>query len=97
MADIISLIGDLEKRIDAVIEVNQELKQRNEALHSEKNALQKAISDQENILSSLTEKNKMLKLAKSLNDSDEQSTDIKLKINELVRELDKCIALLTGN
>lgn len=97
MADIISLIGDLEKRIDAVIEVNQELKQRNEALHSEKNALQKAISDQENKLSSLTEKNKMLKLAKSLNDSDEQSTDIKLKINELVRELDKCIALLTGN
>ncbi len=35
-----------------------------------------------------------LKLALTLNKNTEHRTDIKLKINELVREIDKCIALL---
>ena len=40
----------------------------------------------------LSEKNKVLKLAKSLSGKQGKSTDIKLKINELIREIDKCIA-----
>ena len=40
----------------------------------------------------LSEQYKVLKLAKSLSGEEVKSTDIKLKINELIREIDKCIA-----
>lgn len=43
----------------------------------------------------LDQKYKVLKLAKSLDgEKIEEGRDLKLKINEMVRELDKCIALL---
>jgi hypothetical protein len=36
----------------------------------------------------------MLKLAKTVAGSDEKTLDIKAKINDFVREIDKCIAIL---
>ena len=38
--------------------------------------------------------NKVIKIANSLSDSDDSTLGVKLKINELVREIDKCIAYL---
>jgi len=42
----------------------------------------------------LNDKYKVLKMAKSLEGSSNENKDVKLKINEMVREIDKCIALL---
>lgn len=39
---------------------------------------------------------KIVKLAKSLDDSGEGKTELKLKINDLVREIDKALAMLTA-
>jgi hypothetical protein len=36
----------------------------------------------------------MVKLAKSIEGSGEDTSKLKLKINEVVREVDKCIAML---
>ena len=48
-------------------------------------------------IESLKEENEKLKVAGALVGEEKESTkDVKLKINELVREIDKCIALLNG-
>lgn len=44
---------------------------------------------------SLQETNKMLKLAKVLKPEGSDRKEIKLKINELVREIDRCIDILS--
>jgi len=42
----------------------------------------------------LDEKLRVLKLAKSIEGTSEKTLDIKQKINEFVREIDKCVVLL---
>ena len=44
----------------------------------------------------LEERLKLVKLAKSLDESGEGKTELKLKINDLVREIDKALAMLTS-
>ena len=58
--------------------------------------LEKKISDQQIEITQLVAKNKVLKLARSLSgdQASDAGTDVKLKINELVREVDKCIGML---
>ena len=48
-----------------------------------------------NEISTLNDKIKMLKLAKNIEGSgEEKNKDLKLMINEMVREIDKCVALI---
>ena len=65
-------------------------------LKEENGFLRKNMIQEKNKIKELEEKYKVVKLAKSLNQENDKSTDIKLKINELVREIDKCIALLNN-
>ncbi|MFZ9847090.1 MAG: hypothetical protein ACO3EE_02925 [Flavobacteriales bacterium] len=65
------------------------LKEENEALRDElKQSNKKKLE--------LEEKVKILSLAKSLSNDEIGKNELKLKINELVREIDKCIALTNG-
>lgn len=72
-------------------EISHALGQLNEKYHS----LSQIIENQKNEIISLEERNKKIKLATELKVSDEENSDLKLKINELVREIDRCIALLS--
>lgn len=67
-----------------------------EQLQQEVVRLNGLVAEKEAEINGLSEKNKIVKLAKSLAgaDSGEKSTELKLKINELLREVDKCMALL---
>jgi hypothetical protein len=49
---------------------------------------------QKNTLSELTEQNKLIKLAKNLTPEDSDTEEMKNKVNELIREIDRCIDLL---
>ncbi len=65
------------------------IKEENEALRDElKQSTKKKLE--------LEEKIKVLSLAKSLSNDEIGKNELKLKINELVREIDKCIALTNG-
>ena len=78
----------LQKNVDLKKEENEILNEKIDSLKNEKDDLQALINQ-------LKEQIKMLKLAKQI-DGDEvkESKDVKLMINEMVREIDKCIALL---
>ncbi len=56
--------------------------------------LNNTIEMQKNMLSELKEENKLIKLAKNLSPSDSDDQDLKNKINELVKDIDRCIDLL---
>lgn len=72
-----------------------ELKKENEILN-QKNIDLKEINNQlEKKSSKIIEENTKLKLAHSLSGNSKTNSETKLKINELVREIDNCIKLLT--
>lgn len=68
---------------------NAVLKRRNEEL-------ERLVSEQKNALSELEEQNKVVKIAKAVTDDDEDRKEQRKRLNELVREVDKCIALLNN-
>ena len=73
---------------------NNQLRVQNENLSQQINELQKTIELQKNALYELKEENKMIKLAKEMSSTNTDVHDLKIKINELVRDIDKCIDLL---
>jgi hypothetical protein len=57
--------------------------------------LNETIDEQKNLIKELEEKISIIKLAKATGSEDgEKNTEVKLKINEMVREIDKCLSLL---
>ena len=95
----------MEKEISALNEIRSFIKSLKEKLNSktqENNKLNEDIlSAGEEIthlktkISDLNENVKMLKLASQIDGNEVGSTkDVKLMINEMVREIDKCIALI---
>ncbi len=52
------------------------------------------IEIQKNTLNELKEQNKLIKLAKEMSPDKNNNHDLKIKINEIVRDIDRCIDLL---
>ncbi len=49
---------------------------------------------QKNTINELTEQNKLIKLAKEMSSEKGDTHELKIKINELIRDIDRCIDLL---
>ncbi len=88
-----TLIAGIEYKVRKLIGQTGILQEENKQLSNEVKLLKSEIEMLEARVSELQEKQKTLKLAKSLN-KEEKRTEVKLKINELVREIDHCIGLL---
>jgi hypothetical protein len=74
--------------------LHQKMKADGELLKEEKERLSEQISLLSISNQDLTKKVEDLKFAKSLAGANEDSHEAKIKINRLVREIDKCISLL---
>lgn len=70
-----------------------ELKQENEHLKTQLADALQQMHRKDGQINDLEEKQKLITLAKSLPEG-ESRKDVKLKINDMVREIDKCISLL---
>jgi len=77
-----------------VVRENGSLKTENLALAQELEELKKTIALQKNALAELKDENKLIKLAKEMSMSGSDVHDLKIKINELVKDIDRCIDLL---
>lgn len=88
------LLREFKDKLDQMIGLHQKMKAESQLLREEKQRL----DEQLNILTisnqDLTRKVEGLKFAKSLAGANEDSHEAKIKINRLVREIDKCISLL---
>lgn len=87
---VLSIKGKLEK-IDKRFE---KLKQQNEELQRGSSDLQRLLDDEKRKTQSLQNEYNRLKLAKTLVSTSGDKAEMKFRVNELVREIDKCIALL---
>ena len=85
-------VGSIQEKVGKIIRLHEDVKSQNYKLQQEKEDLAKMLEERKRELESLQEKNKTIKLAKSLLNTNEDSHEVKLKINEMVREIDKCIA-----
>jgi hypothetical protein len=77
-----------------LIELCNALQEENDLLLQENQSVKAALTSSKNKNTDLEEKLRVLKLAKSIEGTSEKSLDIKQKINDFVREIDKCVVLL---
>lgn len=84
----------IRESVEAISLENKQLRGNNENFTQQIAELQKTIELQKNALYELKEENKMIKLAKEMSSTNTDVHDVKIKINELVRDIDKCIDLL---
>jgi len=89
--DMISL---LEERIKQVIQVAEGLRINNKQLKQQVDELSELLLVKNQEMEVLESKFQSLKLAKTLTSSAEDVKNVKLQVNRMVREIDKCIALL---
>ncbi len=82
-----SKVRSLKDRMQEQTEENSRLKQRNEDL-------QQMVQQKQALIDELEHKNQQLSLVKSIMADSEDAHDARIRINRIVREIDKCIALL---
>ena len=86
------IVDSLQSKVEKLIIQHKKAKEDVKQLKEENSFLQGKLTDAKIQIKELEEQNKVLKLAKSLSGKEGKSTEIKLKINELIREIDKGIA-----
>ena len=92
-----SVADQLDKVIQKtarIIELCNALQEENDLLKLENQSLKVALDTFKSKHGDLEEKLRVTKIAKSIEGTSEKSLDIKQKINDFVREIDKNIALL---
>ena len=87
-------LSTVKAKIQKLGEQKQKLSDEFATLLDNKRLLEDKLSQRENAVQELQEKLKLSKMAKTLGDEETKNSDAKYKINELVREIDQCIALL---
>lgn len=92
MGEITVAVDNLEKSAANLLQNHLQLKQENVELKNSLKAMEVTIAEKEETISGLIEKNRILNVAQTTNPDDRR--DIKKTINEMIREVDKCIAQL---
>lgn len=88
------IINSLKEQISALISLYQKSKEEKESLIHEKLDLMEKIEILAREKEEFDHQYNTLKLAKTLAGNSGDSQEAKVKINRIVREIDKCIALL---
>ena len=91
MSEFSQSFDSLESQVKLLVARKNEGQKELEELKLKVEELNSTIFSQKNEIEKLIEKNKILRIAGG---SSEDKREIKLKINEIVREVDKCIAQL---
>ena len=89
-----NLLVDLRIKVKQIIAKHETIKQEKSQLFEKIGDLEETINQLRQENRSLEQKYENLKLAKMLVASDDENKDAKSRIQKLVREIDKCIALL---
>jgi len=89
------IFSGLRQRIKSIISLYEEQKRRNIDLRNKNQELNGRNVSLENKFNELSKKYENLKIARVLSSGpDEEVHTTKLQVNRIVREIDKCIALL---
>ena len=87
-------IDRLQNKLERLVSNYKEVKSDNIQLKQKLLSLQEHLDEEKRSVLELKDKNKILKLSASLHGEEQDTQAARQRINELVREIDKCIALL---
>ena len=90
MKDISILVNGIRKKTENLVAKQATLLHKNDLLSSEIEKIKQELTEKDQHILELNNKIKLLRIAKSV--GGESTKEVKLKINEMVREIDKCIA-----
>ncbi len=88
------VIFSLEEKIKQIILVAEELRIKNLKLEQQVDELSEVVRQKEYEMEELNTKCQNLTLAKTIASSSGDIRQVKLQVNRMMREVDKCIALL---
>ena len=89
------LVVNIESKVNKIISLYNSLKKEKEEILEKNKTLKSELEDRDHDIKMLEEKIKLLRITKSVSTHDvEKNKESRQKINEYVREIDKCIALL---
>jgi flagellar biosynthesis/type III secretory pathway chaperone len=88
------LLEGIKGKIESVKVMLQEQRGLNRELSIRNDALQKEVQQKQSMINELEERNQKLALVKGILAESGNSDEARVKINRIVREIDKCIALL---
>ncbi|MFI5450668.1 hypothetical protein ACHMWN_00790 [Pedobacter sp. UC225_61] len=94
MSSVADQLNNVLQKTARLIELCSALQEENDLLKLENQQTKAALDAAKIKHTDLDEKLRVLKLAKSIEGTSEKTLDIKQKINEFVREIDKCVVLL---
>ena len=95
MSNTIEAIHLLEDKLKSLLSNYEFLMKENEILLQNTSKLQHQLLEKEQLLEQQEKEFNLLKIAKTIEGSNNSTRDTKLKINALVREIDKCIVQLS--
>jgi len=84
----------LNKKIEELFERYNDLRTKNRDLKNENDTLKRYIEERELKIRDLEKRYERIKISGALMGEGEGGAEAKKKINELVREIDRCVALL---
>ena len=93
MSDVTVLVGTIRNKVKKLVNNMHSLEAENEKLKAKQADLLQTIEHQNNLLQELKDKNKTILIADSVKHT-KGSRGVKKQIDEMVREIDKCIELL---
>jgi regulator of replication initiation timing len=88
------LLEGIRRKIQTVKTRLKEQQEENIRLKMQNEDLQKSVQQKQSLIDTLEEKNQKLELVKGIMANGEDRQDARIQINRIVREIDKCIALL---
>jgi len=95
MSNLSEIVDSLENRVGKLLQEYENLKNKKSKLEEEITVLMTQQDQYSKEIENWREECTTLKLANSMLGSNEYKRETKLKINELVREIDKCITQLS--
>lgn len=87
---------DIKDKIVVLTDKYTELQEANDLLLEENQQIKVENAGNLSKLEALDEQLNILKLSKSVSGSEEDKSELKKKLNEFIREIDKCLALLNN-
>jgi len=95
MNDLFQIVNDLEAKLSKILGRQAMLQEENIRLLQENKQLQQEVEKRDRELKNLENRYESLRVAKTMVGSKEDKHVTKLKINTLIREIDKCIVQLS--
>lgn len=95
MSNITQVVNLVENKLKLLLENYRFLKDENELLLQKVALLEHQIAKEKEQFEQIEKKYQSLKIAKTIEGSNDSTRDTKLKINALIREIDACITQLS--